>query len=245
MAGYKQYVVLDRARLHRTQEHQEIALFNEDGTPFTSGADLEDVTSLEIQGNPEDVGGAGDLFTVRDGNGNLVGLMTSDGDFAITGLFVYEVESDGEGGYQRVSPANAARFDPNGPGIYMNQRAGQTSIMQLLQAGGTVFQVMDGQGKAVQITPQHDDIALKMFKKQQSHATPFMQLLTWFDDGSDVFTSLEVTKQGALDLHEQHDAPAAPSSNTARLFCRDNGSGKSQLVCRFPSGAVQVICTEP
>jgi hypothetical protein len=39
--------------------------------------------------------------------------------------------------------------------------------------------------------------------------------------------------------------PTAPSANKARLYCKDNGSGKSQLVVRFPTGAVQVIATEP
>lgn len=39
--------------------------------------------------------------------------------------------------------------------------------------------------------------------------------------------------------------PSAPAANTGLLYVRDNGSGKSQLVIRFPSGAVQVIATEP
>jgi len=40
------------------------------------------------------------------------------------------------------------------------------------------------------------------------------------------------------------DAPA-PGANRGRLFVRDNGAGKTQLCARFPSGAVQVIATEP
>jgi len=39
--------------------------------------------------------------------------------------------------------------------------------------------------------------------------------------------------------------PAAPSSNKGRLYFRDNGAGKTQLVVRFPTGAIQVIATEP
>jgi hypothetical protein len=39
-------------------------------------------------------------------------------------------------------------------------------------------------------------------------------------------------------------APAAPIANRARLFVRDNGSGKTQLCVRFPTGPVQVIKTE-
>lgn len=37
----------------------------------------------------------------------------------------------------------------------------------------------------------------------------------------------------------------APGANVARIFVRDNGSGKLQLCVRFPTGAVQVIETEP
>lgn len=35
------------------------------------------------------------------------------------------------------------------------------------------------------------------------------------------------------------------STNGARIMARDNGSGKTQLIVRFASGAVQVIATEP
>lgn len=38
---------------------------------------------------------------------------------------------------------------------------------------------------------------------------------------------------------------AAPAANTGRLYLRDNGAGKTQLVIRFPTGVVQVIATEP
>jgi hypothetical protein len=39
--------------------------------------------------------------------------------------------------------------------------------------------------------------------------------------------------------------PAASGANTGRVYMRDNGAGKTQLVVRFPTGAVQVIATEP
>ena len=52
------------------------------------------------------------------------------------------------------------------------------------------------------------------------------------------------TSLGAIPFTEISDA-AAPAANGARLYVRDNGAGKSQLVCRFASGAVQVISTEP
>lgn len=39
--------------------------------------------------------------------------------------------------------------------------------------------------------------------------------------------------------------PTAPGANKVRLYCRDNGSGKTQLVARFPTGAVQQVAIEP
>ncbi len=39
--------------------------------------------------------------------------------------------------------------------------------------------------------------------------------------------------------------PSAPAADRALLYCKDNGSGKSQLAVRFATGAVQVIATEP
>lgn len=39
--------------------------------------------------------------------------------------------------------------------------------------------------------------------------------------------------------------PSNGAANTARLFARDNGSGKTQLAVRFASGATVVLATEP
>ena len=39
--------------------------------------------------------------------------------------------------------------------------------------------------------------------------------------------------------------PEAPAANSARLYARDNGAGKTQLCVRFLTGAVQVLATEP
>lgn len=40
-------------------------------------------------------------------------------------------------------------------------------------------------------------------------------------------------------------APGAPPANGFRLYGRDNGSGKTQLVVIFPTGVVQVLASEP
>jgi hypothetical protein len=52
-----------------------------------------------------------------------------------------------------------------------------------------------------------------------------------------VFATLSYELQESPDL-------GAPDANQARLFARDSG-GKTQLCVRFPTGAVQVIATEP
>lgn len=49
---------------------------------------------------------------------------------------------------------------------------------------------------------------------------------------------------GFMDFNEI-STPSAPSANAARTFSRDNGSGKTQYCVLFPSGAVQVLATEP
>ena len=52
------------------------------------------------------------------------------------------------------------------------------------------------------------------------------------------------TVMGAIPFVEITDADA-PAANGARLYSRDNGAGKSQLVVRFNTGAIQVLATEP
>jgi hypothetical protein len=39
-------------------------------------------------------------------------------------------------------------------------------------------------------------------------------------------------------------APAAPTTNRARLFIRDNGSGKTQLCIKFANGPAKVLATQ-
>ena len=48
---------------------------------------------------------------------------------------------------------------------------------------------------------------------------------------------------GHVELSEIAD-PSAAATDTARLFVRDDGAGKTQLCVRFPTGSVQVIAKE-
>jgi hypothetical protein len=61
-------------------------------------------------------------------------------------------------------------------------------------------------------------------------------------DGSGVLTNDE--HDGYSQYTEISD-PGGGGSNTCRLYARDNGAGKTELVAVFSSGAVQVIATQP
>jgi hypothetical protein len=52
------------------------------------------------------------------------------------------------------------------------------------------------------------------------------------------------TTGGALSFVEQ-TAPAAPAANGVRIYAVDNGSGKTQLMALFATGAAQQIAIEP
>jgi hypothetical protein len=49
---------------------------------------------------------------------------------------------------------------------------------------------------------------------------------------------------GIILMSERAD-PAAPSADDVRMYTRDNGAGKTQIVARFNTGAIQVIATQP
>ena len=50
---------------------------------------------------------------------------------------------------------------------------------------------------------------------------------------------------GATFELEEQTAPSAPSANAVRIYAVDNGSGKTQLMALFASGAAQQIAIEP
>lgn len=54
-----------------------------------------------------------------------------------------------------------------------------------------------------------------------------------------------LTTDDFWESNELETDPDAPAAGYGRLYFRDNGSGKTQLVVRFNTGAVQVIATEP
>jgi|PlaIllAssembly_1097288.scaffolds.fasta_scaffold08465_2 hypothetical protein len=64
------------------------------------------------------------------------------------------------------------------------------------------------------------------------------------DDNGNVNITGNGSLAGYIDISEISTA-SLPAANKARLYTRDNGSGKTQLVVQFPTGSAQVISTEP
>lgn len=75
-----------------------------------------------------------------------------------------------------------------------------------------------------------------------SFNAPFLQLLNEDTGQLAGLQALFAQVGSTLDIAETSE-PAAPADG-ARLFVRDNGSGKAQLCVRFPSGPTQIISTQ-
>ena len=63
-------------------------------------------------------------------------------------------------------------------------------------------------------------------------------------DGVIKATNAATTAGSAVELDEM-TAPAAPAANSVRIYAVDNGSGKTQLMALFATGAAQQIAIEP
>jgi hypothetical protein len=62
---------------------------------------------------------------------------------------------------------------------------------------------------------------------------------------TDDITRMVVNLDGSFDIPEGTATPGAPGTNIARLYVEDNGSGKTRLMVRFPTGAAVQLAIEP
>ena len=76
----------------------------------------------------------------------------------------------------------------------------------------------------------------------QGIASQTGDLQRWLDSSDNVL--LSVLAGGAIQMPEQ-TAPAAPAANNVRIYAVDNGSGKTQLMALFATGAAQQLAIEP
>lgn len=60
-----------------------------------------------------------------------------------------------------------------------------------------------------------------------------------------VVGNTSISAGGAFVVPELASDAPAPAANYGVIYMRDNGSGKTQLVARFPTGTIQVLATEP
>jgi hypothetical protein len=81
-------------------------------------------------------------------------------------------------------------------------------------------------------------VQLELFTKPDSGGPTQRAIL-------DATGNLVWTSANYQEMMELGGDPVAPGLNKARLFLRDNGSGKTQLCVRFNTGAVQVLATQP
>lgn len=64
------------------------------------------------------------------------------------------------------------------------------------------------------------------------------------DDNGDAKITGNAGLAGYMDIDEIAGVPT-PAPDFARLYAQDNGSGKTQLVVQFSTGALQILATEP
>jgi hypothetical protein len=81
-------------------------------------------------------------------------------------------------------------------------------------------------------------VQLELFTKPDTGAVT--QRLVVDKDGNALWRSPNYQEMISVALD-----PGAPTPGRARLFMRDNGSGKTQFCVRFSTGAVHVLATEP
>ena len=82
-------------------------------------------------------------------------------------------------------------------------------------------------------------VQLELFTKPDGLGAPVQRLVV-DKDGNALWGSANF--QEMIELSAD---PAAPADHKARLFMRDNGSGRTQFCVRFATGAVQVLATQP
>jgi len=136
-----------------------------------------------------------------------------------------------------------------------------------LQFGTDGQGILDSAGNEV-LTFTAVASAINQFKMENAAASGFVRLSA---EGGDTNIGMRIATKGAdviiLEVNGQDDysfgeevltmqngnyitfaertAPSAPSANRISLFAQDNGSGKTQLMALFQSGAAQQVAIEP
>jgi hypothetical protein len=125
------------------------------------------------------------------------------------------------GGTQLLQP------DGSAPGTYGSM---------LLRQDAGVVRLLAGVGSGVQPFIDLDAVTGEIRLYPFAGSAPQIKL----GDSASLFAN----KAGYME-HYEITAPANGAANSARLFARDNGAGKTQLCVIFSTGAIQCFATEP
>lgn len=163
-------------------------------------------------------------YTGKSGN-TLTGVSGGSATYA-AGTTIYSLSTVSSGDTWEI-------MDPDAPGSGFFQTA------QISSASGFTRTFLDATSFNVgpqTLRPNISTTALQHMRNETGRVD-----MQWDNSG----TVGRYLWNAYHDLTEQASDPAAPATNTARFFSRDNGSGKTQLCVRFPTGAIQIIATEP
>lgn len=143
----------------------------------------------------------------------------------------------GRGANMTVNPGASAGANQQGAGLTLADGISTGNGI----GGGILFMTSGGGTPGSQQVAQVQ--AWFMWGAELERAfTPYAD--NAYDIGYDTLRVRRFKMGEYVELSEM-TAPAAPAANTVRLFCRDNGSGKTQLCAQFPTGAIQAVATEP
>jgi hypothetical protein len=193
------------------------------------------------------LGNTGSGFVVTDSGTNTFCIDPFNGRFYDKGGIVI----GGSNAPTNTVPLRVSLPSAHATNSFSVTNSGGSTIFSVNQTGAITGLTLNTTGAIVQTNTNGNSILHSI----NATGTPATVLANWKQASGQTANVLEVRNtsdviefriapKGFLEFLEQTD-PTAPASNRAILYSRDNGSGKTQLCVRFPTGAVQVLATEP
>lgn len=215
-----------------------------------SGCTIDDSGNVTVGGNLTVSGTSALTGRVTIGTSGVTGAVAAGkGEYGATAT--NGVEISGQGATNDVTLMNKV----GGVALAIPTGTVNTTLAGNLTVSGTGLSTVSGRLKV-----EHTTTAVNSLQATNLSATGYgvftkggstkasglyvAQLGDYTGGAATVFYSDAIEMPGYLMGPEISD-PSAPASNTGVLYFKDNGSGKTQLVARFATGAVQVIATEP
>lgn len=210
-------------------------------TPVLNAAQIWNNGSIDFNGIYQDIqnsaSGSGSKLARLDVGGieqfavNTAGQVLADGAF---------VKAAGAFGWSSADPPTIATVDTllyRDSSSVIAQRSGvtkQTYRIYNTYTSSTNYErgVLDWQGVS-------DFFRIGTQKGSGGGTARAMAFIT------DDITRMVVNTDGSFDIPEGTATPGAPGTNVARLYVEDNGSGKTRLMVRFPTGVAVQLAIEP